>query len=166
MLFSFIPLPKYWADSEKRKIGLSQTGTWIHLSWLIARMIGLSKQLRPYWDWRDYYQRDCLVANTRRYPQEPRQPSCTVNEHFQLINFNNYCYNWSHCIPKLCEDISAVDVVANVSSRFIMDHYLNQELPVIVSDGALNWAVFKNSDFGLEHILKVVFNFEWIMLTI
>jgi len=96
-------------------------------------VIGLLEQLSPYWNWRGYYYQDCLVANTPRYPREFHKPSCT-----------------------LCEDISSIDVVANASSRLIMNQYLNQELPVIVSDGVLDWGVFTDADFSLKNIIKVM----------
>ena len=68
-------------DSERGGgiVGLSRANTCTHSSQLIARMIGLYKQLSPYWNWRDYYHRDCLVANTPL--PNFRQPSCTVGAH-------------------------------------------------------------------------------------
>ncbi|KAI9562282.1 hypothetical protein GHT06_013247 [Daphnia sinensis] len=87
-------------------------------------------QLTPYWDWSDYYYRDCLVENTFTIKDDsPSQPECSA-----------------------CEDIGPIQTVSNISTRLLIENYINQEVPVIVTDGAVDWPVVNNPDFGLETI--------------
>ncbi|XP_057364838.1 uncharacterized protein LOC130685542 [Daphnia carinata] len=87
-------------------------------------------QLTPYWDWSDYYYRDCLIENTFTIKDDsPSQSDCSA-----------------------CEDIGPIKTVSNISTRLLIDNYINQEVPVIVTDGALDWKVVNDPDFGLDTI--------------
>lgn len=59
-----------------------------------------------------------------------------------------------------CEDIGPIQTVTNISTRLLIDNYINQEIPVIVTDGALDWPVVNDPDFKLDTISKVIFIHE------
>nr|CAH0112960.1 unnamed protein product [Daphnia galeata] len=89
-------------------------------------------QLTPYWDWSDYYHRDCLVENSFSDTDDSfSKPDCSV-----------------------CEDIGTIDAVTNISTKLLIDHYIDQNIPVIVSDGAIDWRIINDPDFNLDTISK------------
>lgn len=45
-----------------------------------------------------------------------------------------------------------MDIVNNVSARFVMDQYVSHDLPVVVKDEMLDWPVT-----NLENIIQVFF---------
>lgn len=57
---------------------------------------------------------------------------------------------------KACEDIGPIQTVSNISTRLLIDNYINQEVPVIVTDGALDWPVVNDPDFGIDIISEVI----------
>ena len=57
---------------------------------------------------------------------------------------------------KVCEDIGNIQVIKNVSSRYLVDQYLNQNVPVVVSDGTLDWPTFNDPNFNLKNIAHVI----------
>ncbi|XP_046441841.1 uncharacterized protein LOC124192526 [Daphnia pulex] len=108
---------------------VTYTPVYSHLR-AISRL-GLIK-LTPYWDWSDYYHRDCLVENTFSSTDDSFiQPDCSA-----------------------CEDIGTVDVITNVSTKLLMDHYIDQNIPVIVGDGAIDWPIVNDPDLSLDTIAK------------
>ena len=52
---------------------------------------------------------------------------------------------------QFCEDLEAVDIVNNVSARFVMDQYVSLDLPVVVKDEMQDWPVT-----NLENIIQVL----------
>ncbi len=59
-------------------------------------------------------------------------------------------------MQKACEDIGTVDVITNVSTKLLIDHYIDQNIPVIVGDGAIDWPMVNDPDFSLDTIAKVI----------
>lgn len=56
---------------------------------------------------------------------------------------------------KGCEDVATIQALKNVSLRNLVDNYVSQDLPVIVSDGALDWPLTNDGNFQIELISKV-----------
>ncbi|XP_020370161.1 uncharacterized protein LOC109914956 [Rhincodon typus] len=77
-------------------------------------------QLLPYWDWTLYSNTDCLIRNPYYFE--------SGLESLQL----------SDCIT-VCQRYPKVEFLRKVDPKVVLQNYLRQNLPVIITDGAEEW---------------------------
>ncbi|XP_072444125.1 uncharacterized protein [Chiloscyllium punctatum] len=77
-------------------------------------------QLLPYWDWTLYSNTDCLIRNPYYFERGL--------ESLQLTD----------CIT-VCQQYPKVEFLHKVDPKVVLQNYLRQNLPVIITDGAEEW---------------------------
>ncbi|KAL8613812.1 hypothetical protein ACOMHN_029669 [Nucella lapillus] len=85
----------------------------------LATFIVRSAQIKTLavWDWTEVYHSNCLLAN----PLHTAPADLTLQ----------------HC--QICEGVSSVEHVQNVSGQDVMERFFQRDLPVIVDDGLKGW---------------------------
>ncbi|XP_072103814.1 uncharacterized protein [Mobula birostris] len=81
-------------------------------------------QLLPYWDWTLYSNTDCLIRNPYYFARGL--------ESLQLTD----CIN-------VCQKYPTVESLQKVDSKVVLQKYLRQNLPLVVTDGAEEWVAIR-----------------------
>ncbi|GLV36852.1 uncharacterized protein CBL_02313 [Carabus blaptoides fortunei] len=97
-----------------------------HLS-AIGRILMI--KLLPYWNWEKLANEKCLIPNYMYTAPKPTL-DCT-----------------------LCEAITTISIENNVDPYELSELYIDVNVPVIISDGLLNWPYFHDQSFNLTEIL-------------
>ncbi|XP_078277591.1 uncharacterized protein LOC144605855 isoform X2 [Rhinoraja longicauda] len=91
-------------------------------------------QLLPYWDWTLYSNTDCLVRNPYYFVRGI--------ESLQLTD----CIN-------VCQKYPTVESVQNVDPKVVLQKYLRQNLPLVITDGAEEWVALR--DFTVPFLTRL-----------
>lgn len=91
-------------------------------------------QLLPYWDWTLYSNTDCLIRNPYYFVRGL--------ESLQLTD----CIN-------VCQKYPTVESVQKVDPKVVLQKYLRQNLPLVITDGAEEWVALR--DFTVPFLTRL-----------
>ncbi|XP_051888141.1 uncharacterized protein LOC127579401 isoform X3 [Pristis pectinata] len=90
-------------------------------------------QLLPYWDWTLYSNTDCLIRNPYYFARGL--------ESLQLTD----CIN-------VCQKYPTVESLQKVDPKVVLQKYLRQNLPLVITDGAEEWVALR--EFTVPFLIR------------
>ncbi|XP_051888139.1 uncharacterized protein LOC127579401 isoform X1 [Pristis pectinata] len=91
-------------------------------------------QLLPYWDWTLYSNTDCLIRNPYYFARGL--------ESLQLTD----CIN-------VCQKYPTVESLQKVDPKVVLQKYLRQNLPLVITDGAEEWVALR--EFTVPFLIRL-----------